>query len=53
MNEIKAMGGVANDVARDLEDARETAQNADIRILRDIELGWIGGGDDSPGWPVI
>ena len=52
MNEIKAMGVFANDVARDLEQARETAQNADIRVLRDIELGWIGGGDDSPTWPI-
>lgn len=53
MNEIKAMGAVANGVARDLEDARETAQNADLRILRDIEMTWVGGGDESPGWPTI
>jgi hypothetical protein len=52
MNEIKAMGVFAGDVARDLEEARESAQNAELRILRDIELTWIGGGDESPGWPV-
>ena len=52
MNEIKAMGVFAGDVARDLEEARDTAQNADLRILRDIELTWVGGGDESPGWPV-
>jgi hypothetical protein len=51
MNEFKPMGVFANDVARLLEEARETAQNAEIRPLRDIELGWIGGGDDSPTWP--
>ena len=53
MNEIKTMGVFANDVARDLEEARESAQRAEIRTLRDMELGWIGGGDDSPTWPVI
>lgn len=52
MNEIKTMGVFADDVARDLEDARTTAQQAEIRTLRDIELGWIGGGDDVPTWPV-
>ncbi|HZZ92039.1 MAG TPA: hypothetical protein VFE23_05715 [Usitatibacter sp.] len=52
MNEIKTMAGVfADDVARDLAEARETAQQAEIRTLRDIELGWIGGGDDVPIWP--
>jgi hypothetical protein len=35
----------ADDVARDLEEARETAQHAEIRTLRDVEMGWIGGGD--------
>ena len=53
MNEIKTTGVFANDVARDLAQARETAQNADIRTLRDIEMSWIGGGDDNPTWPVI
>lgn len=53
MNETKTMGFLANDVARDLAEARQTAQNADLRTLRDIELGWIGGGDDNPTWPVI
>ena len=52
MNEINAMGVFANDMARDLGEARETARNAEIRTLRDIELGWIGGGEDNPGWPV-
>jgi hypothetical protein len=52
MNELKQTGVFADDVARDLEDARETARNADIRTLRDIELGWIGGGDDVPTWPT-
>jgi hypothetical protein len=52
MNEIKTAAGVfANDVARDLEDVREAAQKAEIRTLRDMELGWIGGGDDVPTWP--
>ncbi len=53
MNEIKTTGVFANDVARDLEEARETAQRAEIRTLREIEMGWIGGGDNSPTWPVI
>ena len=53
MNEIKATGVFANDVARDLEEARGTAQNAEIRILRDIEMSWVGGGDENPGWPTI
>jgi hypothetical protein len=52
MNEIKAMGVFANNAAQDLEEARDTAHNAELRILRDIELTWIGGGDESPGWPV-
>jgi hypothetical protein len=52
MNEIKTMAGVfADDVARDLADVGEAAQQAEIRTLRDIELGWIGGGDDMPNWP--
>jgi len=52
MNEIKAVGVFAGDVGRDLEEARDSARNAELRILRDIELTWIGGGDESPGWPV-
>lgn len=51
MNEIKSMGFFANDVARDLEEARSSAQHAEIRTLQDMELGWIGGGEDSPDWP--
>jgi hypothetical protein len=51
MNELKQTGVFADDVARDLEDARETAQHAEIRTLGEIEMGWVGGGDDVPVWP--
>jgi hypothetical protein len=52
MNEIKTMAGAfADDVARDLADMREAAQHAEIRTLADIEMGWVGGGDDVPIWP--
>jgi hypothetical protein len=51
MKEFNLAALLSDDVARDLEEARETAQHADIRTLRDIEMGWVGGGEDVPGWP--
>ena len=52
MNAIDFSKLFGDDVARDLQEARETAQRAEIRTLREIEMGWIGGGDTGPTWPV-
>ena len=51
MKELNLAALFSDDVKRDLEEARETAQHAEIRTLRDIEMGWIGGGDEIPTWP--
>ena len=51
MKEFNLAALLSDDVTRDLEEARETAQHAEIRTLGDIEMGWVGGGDDIPAWP--
>jgi hypothetical protein len=51
MKDLNLASLLSDDVTRDLEQARETAQHAEIRTLQDIEMGWIGGGDDIPTWP--
>jgi hypothetical protein len=52
MNEIKLAAEFANDAARDLQDVREAAQRGEgaLRVLRDVEMGWVGGGDGLPDW---
>jgi hypothetical protein len=53
MNQIKSSAELSLDVAGDIADARRAAHAAqdDLRTLKDIELGWIGGGDGEPVWP--
>lgn len=51
MKDFNLAALVSDGVARDLEEARVTAQHAEIRTLRDVEMGWIGGGDEIPTWP--
>jgi hypothetical protein len=52
MKEINLSANFTNDVARDLEDVRETAERGEgaLRVLRDVEMGWVGGGDGLPLW---
>jgi len=52
MNELNLKGLFADDVSSELDQARETAERAEIRTLRDVEMGWIGVGDEGPIWPV-
>ena len=41
-----------NEIEREIDEMRAVARQAqgDLRVLRDLELGWVGGGD---GQPVI
>ena len=43
-----------NEVARDIADVRKAAASAEpeLRTLRDIEMGWVAGGDNGPVWPI-
>ncbi len=53
MNEIKPVGRISNDVARDIEEIRGAAAAAEpqLRTLREMEMGWVAGGDGQPVWP--
>jgi len=52
MNQIKLAGVFSSDVARELEEIRAAAAAADpeLRTLRDLEMGWVAGGDGAVGW---
>jgi hypothetical protein len=41
------------DMAQELTELRGAADAADagLRILRDVEMGWVAGGDGEPVWP--
>lgn len=47
-------GEFTNEVARDLADVRNAAAAAEpeLRTLRDMEMGWVAGGDGAPVWPI-
>jgi len=53
MNQIKSAGDFTNQLARDIADLRKAAITAEseLRTLKDIEMGWVGGGDGQPVWP--
>jgi hypothetical protein len=53
MNGIDFSKLFGDDVARDLTEARETAQRAEIRTLREVEMGWISGGDGGVIFPTV
>ena len=44
--------GFANDIADELEALRNAAAKPQggLRILQEVELGWIGGGETIPDW---
>jgi len=52
MNRIKMAGLFSDEVAREIDAIRAIAgaQQDELRTLRDIEMGWVSGGDD--GQPV-
>ncbi|HXZ50008.1 MAG TPA: hypothetical protein VEG27_13375 [Usitatibacter sp.] len=52
MNQTRTAQELSNDFAREIEDIRTAAATADsqLRILRDLELGWVAGGDGQPVW---
>ncbi|HEX3096327.1 MAG TPA: hypothetical protein VHQ02_01345 [Usitatibacter sp.] len=41
-----------NDVAVEIAEIRAIAADAEpeLRTLRDLEMGWVAGGDDVPVW---
>jgi hypothetical protein len=41
---------LTNDVTRELDALRTAAAESSLRILQDLELGWVSGGDPSPTW---
>ena len=50
----QTIGAFTNDVARDIADLRKAASGAegDLRTLRELEMGWVAGGDGGGVWPV-
>jgi hypothetical protein len=46
MNQINA--AFTQEIARELDEIRRLA--AEPRVLQDLELGWVSGGDGAPGW---
>lgn len=53
MFKTKLAGQFTNDVANEIAEIRTAAEEAQsgIRTLRDVEMAWVGGGDDAPVWP--
>lgn len=53
MNQIKLAGEFSSEVAREVAEIRTAAKAAEseIRTLRDMEMGWVAGGDGVPIWP--
>ena len=53
MNQIKLAGDFSSDVAREIDEIRAAAAAADteLRTLRDLEMGWVAGGDGGGVWP--
>ena len=52
MNQIKAAGQFTNEIAREIAEIRDAAAAAqpELRTLRDMEMGWVAGGDGQPVW---
>jgi len=46
---MKGINEFNADIARDIAELREAAQQG-VRVLADMELGWIAGGDNVPNW---
>lgn len=53
MFKTKLAGEFTNEVAREIAEIRTAAEEAQsgIRTLRDMEMAWVGGGDDVVIWP--
>ncbi len=47
-------GEFTNEVARDIADLRKAgaAAEPELRTLREMEMGWVAGGDGTPVWPI-
>jgi len=47
-------GAFTNELARDIADLRKAASAAqgELRTLREMEMGWVAGGDGGPVWPI-
>ena len=44
--------GLANDIAREIDEIRRLAAESALRPLQDMELSWVGGGDSSIIYPT-
>ena len=52
MNQIKFPANSNNEIDTEIEALRKAASQATegLRTLRDIEMGWIAGGDSNTTW---
>lgn len=50
MNYLKVADRIANDVATE-QNGTAAREAAEIRLLNDLELVAVGGGDGEPDWP--
>jgi hypothetical protein len=48
----RTTNGFANDITNEIEALRAAAANAQggLRVLQEMELGWVAGGDGGPNW---
>lgn len=53
MEQIKSAGDFSLEVARDVAQLRKAAADAQpqLRTLKELEMGWVAGGDGMPVWP--
>jgi len=53
MKQLMKSDDFSNEIAADVQGARIAAAAAQsgLRALKDIEMGWVAGGDGQPVWP--
>jgi hypothetical protein len=51
MKQIRNSVECPNPMAEEINEIRNAAAKAELRTLREIEMGWVGGGDGQPVWP--
>lgn len=53
MERIKSAGDFSPELERDLAQLRKAAADAQpqLRTLKELEMGWVAGGDGAPVWP--
>lgn len=54
MNQISKAAAFTNDIQREIDELRRLAAepHGGVRVLQELELGWVAGGDAIVVWPT-